>query len=47
MVATMVAGPELCPDEGRVRGLARLDSPPEAHVIALFVTLDAEVSSNN
>ena len=47
MVAAMVAGPELCPDEGRVRGLARLDSPPEAHVIALFVTLDAEVSSNN
>ena len=47
MIAAIVAGPELCPDEGRVRCLARLDSPPEAHVIALFVTLDTEPSSNN
>ena len=47
MVAAMVAVPELCPDEGRVRGLARLDSPPEAHMIALFVTLDTDLSSNN
>ena len=42
MIATIIAGPKLCPDEGRVRGLAWLDSPPEAHMIPLFVTLDTE-----